>query len=296
MRLTANFANSTLNGRITGIEVRRGGESERSDWPDTTYFSIDDGNIVNGQFTATLTGEDSNANAAMDESLDGYEGSVLGEFYGPAAEEVGGVFNASRDDRVLIGWLGGAQFDPDRLAGSARTAVSVGVDRDFSASTSQLTDDTSVTTVESDGADGFYVTYMFDGAEQRIHLPMSGYDPVDSLYSNEGEGSPEVGVWEQASSYRVTSEFDHFSVNGWYVWKFVDETDGSQTTVDTWRGHMVYGNPNRSPAHRHCRLHRAGVHERLVEDRSQQRHRSRSSLRQLGPDGEFRRQRDHRNA
>ena len=241
LRLTANFANSTLDGRITGIQVRRGGESQRSDWPDTTYFSIDDGRIVNGQFTATLTGEDSNANASMDESLSGYEGDVLGEFYGPAAEEVGAVFTASRDDRALVGWLGGTGIDPGRHAGSPRTPLSVGVDRDFSASTSQLTD-ASVTAVESDGADGFYVTYVVDGAQQRVHLPLSGYDPVDRLYIRDGR--PEYGIWEDADSYQPSPEFDYFSVNGWYAYDYEGEIDtDSEVPLNVWRGHMVYGEP-----------------------------------------------------
>ena len=196
---------------------------------------------MDGQFTADLTGMDSNANAPMDESLRGYEGGVLGEFYGPAAEEVGGVFNASRGDRVMVGWLGGSQFDPDRLARSPRTAVSVGVDRDFSASTSQLTDAASVTTVESDGAEGFHVTYMVDGAAQRIHLPVSGYDPGDRIF--ETEGPPDYGIWEDARSYRKSAEFDYLSVNGWYVWNYEDASDGTRTTLDARRGYMVYGDP-----------------------------------------------------
>ena len=175
----------------------------------------------------------------MDESLSGYGGDVLGEFYGPAAEEVGGVFNASRDDRVMIGWLGGAQFDPDRLAASPRTAVSVGVDRDFSASTSQLTDTTSVTAVESDGADGFYVTYMVDGAAQRIHLPVSVYDQGDY----DIEGPPGYGIWQQASSFNKQAEFDHLSVNGWYIWNYDEAPDGTQTTTAVQEGFMVYGEP-----------------------------------------------------
>ena len=241
LRLTADFAGSTLDGRITAIEVKKGAESNYTDWPETTYLAIDEGKIMDGQFTAKLTGMDTNANAPMDESLSGYEGDVLGEFYGPAAEEVGGVFNASRDDRVMIGWLGGTQFDPGRLAGSSRAAVSVGVDRDFSSLTSQLTDAASVTAVESDGADGFYVTYMVDGAAQRIHLPVSVYDPGDTIF--ETEGPPAYGIWEQADSYRKSAEFDHFSVNGWYVWKYEDEDDESRTTLDAWSGHMVYGDP-----------------------------------------------------
>ena len=53
-------------------------------------FKITDGRIVNGQFTATLTGMDSNPNAPLDRSVRGYLGAILGEFYGPGAEEVGG--------------------------------------------------------------------------------------------------------------------------------------------------------------------------------------------------------------
>ena len=241
LRLTADFTGSTLDGRITDIRVRRQTESNPSDWPETTWLAIDDGRIVNGQFTATLTGMDSDANAPMDESLRGYEGGVLGEFYGPAAEEVGGVFNASRDDRVMIGRLGGARFDPDRLARISRTAVSVAVDRDFSASTSQLTDAAGVTTVRSDGADGFHVTYMVDGARQRIHLPVSGYDPGDRLYTT--EGPPDYGIWDAADSYDRSSEFDYLSVNGWYVWNYEVASDGTRTTLDARRGHMVYGRP-----------------------------------------------------
>ena len=240
LSLTADFAGSTLEGRITNIEVRKGNESNRTDWPASTYLAIGDGKIVDGQFTANLTGMDSNANAPMDESLSGYEGGVLGEFYGPAAEEVGGVFNASRDDRVLHGWLGGVQFDPDRLAASVRTAVSVGVDRDFSASTSQLTDAASVTAVESDGADGFYVTYMVDGAAQRIHLPVSVYDHGDRRYDI--EGPPGYGIWGQASSF-YKAEFDHLSVNGWFIWNYDEESDGTPTTTGVQEGFMVYGEP-----------------------------------------------------
>lgn len=64
---------------------------------------IHDGKIMDGQFAAKLTGMDSDANAPMDMTVSGYEGGILGEFYGPAAEEVGGVWNASREDRVMAG-------------------------------------------------------------------------------------------------------------------------------------------------------------------------------------------------
>ena len=110
LRLTANFDERSLEGRISDIRIRPDNPRVWSDLPDTTYFVIDDGRIVDGQFTASLTGMDSNANAAMDEkTVRGYEGGVLGEFYGPSAEEVGGVLNASRDDRVMAGAFGGGK-------------------------------------------------------------------------------------------------------------------------------------------------------------------------------------------
>ena len=105
--LMANFDEHTLSGSVDGIRSRsRDSSGTRLPWedlPDTTGFMIHDGQIVDGQFTASLTGMDSNANAPMDMTVDGFEGGMLGEFYGPEAEEVGGVFNATRGDRVLAG-------------------------------------------------------------------------------------------------------------------------------------------------------------------------------------------------
>ena len=109
LRLTANFDESSLEGRISDIRTWGQDESAWSNLPGTTWFEIDDGQIVDGQFTASLTGMDSNANAPMNGTVRGYEGGVLGEFYGPEAAEVGGVLNASRDDRVMAGAFGGVK-------------------------------------------------------------------------------------------------------------------------------------------------------------------------------------------
>ena len=92
MRIVANFDMRALMGRVYGIEgtPRGAGSADRVDWP-TSSFTLTDGRIVNGQFTATLTGLDSDPNTPLDESVRGFIGHVLGEFYGPNAEEVGGV-------------------------------------------------------------------------------------------------------------------------------------------------------------------------------------------------------------
>ena len=109
LRLTANFDESSLEGRISDIAVRPDDPRVWSDLPTTTHFEISDGHIVDGQFTATLTGMDSNANAPMNETVRGYEGGVLGEFYGPDAAEVAGVLNATREDQVMAGAFGGVK-------------------------------------------------------------------------------------------------------------------------------------------------------------------------------------------
>ncbi len=99
LHLSANFDMSKLEGRIHSIRGSQPGQSSVNDrvlWP-TSYFTISDGRIVNGQFTAVLTGHDSNQDAEFNESVRGYMGHILGEFFGPNAEEVGAVINASRD-------------------------------------------------------------------------------------------------------------------------------------------------------------------------------------------------------
>ena len=115
MRLVANFDMSRLEGRIDAIR-NRDSSGRRVDWP-TSSFKITNVQIQGGQFTATLIGRDSDPNASFDQSVRGFSGAVLGEFYGPNADEVGGVVAAERDgngdahDRVLYGYFGGKNIE-----------------------------------------------------------------------------------------------------------------------------------------------------------------------------------------
>ena len=59
-------------------------------------IAISGGEFDGSRFTADWTGEDTNANSAPEDSVRGFSGKMLGEFYGPAAEEVAGVINGSR--------------------------------------------------------------------------------------------------------------------------------------------------------------------------------------------------------
>lgn len=79
-----DFSESALNGIVTGLRQRPFGSDNYSNMRDTNSFEITDAEILDGRFTAKLEGKDSDENAMMDEqSVLGYVGDVLGEFYGP---------------------------------------------------------------------------------------------------------------------------------------------------------------------------------------------------------------------
>ena len=105
LSLTANFDANTLDEIVSGIHTREQNEANSSTLTATTQFEIANGQIADAQFTVTPTGVDTNAAVALDETVRGYEGHVLGEFYGPAAEEIRGVFGASHDEdhRMMSG-------------------------------------------------------------------------------------------------------------------------------------------------------------------------------------------------
>ena len=93
----ADLDEGDITGRVTGF--RRGdGDTRRANWEtlaDTNVIEIV-GSIVDGHFTADWEGHDSGGVPA-EGSLGGFTGTMLGEFYGPAGEEVGGVLRGHRD-------------------------------------------------------------------------------------------------------------------------------------------------------------------------------------------------------
>ena len=240
LNLTANFGASSLEGIIRHIRARRPGESSYSRLSDTTaHFEIGDGQIVDGQFVATLTGM-GDQNAPADETVRGYNGSVLGEFYGPAAEEVGGVLNASSDahNRVLAGYFAGRQLDSTVPEGDL-SVLSVAVDRDFSGLNAHIDDVAEVAAIESDDVGGFRVTYLVDGVEQEIHLEARDYGSHPDFSTNYHDriGDRSYWLWNPVS-YSLVPEFDYFDVKGWSV---QDWEAGSTASLHISRGFAVYG-------------------------------------------------------
>lgn len=228
IRLAANFDLGTLEGRIINIRGQAPGVRDYEAWS-TSRFEITNGRIVNGQFTATLAGVETDPDAPDDASLRGFSGAILGEFYGPGAEEVGGVLNATRDlegednDRTLTGFIGGKE----PATGLDEMPISAGVDRGGYSSASPsiaLQDDGNrVTRIAGDGAGGFLVTYAVDGVEQpEVHLETAdvGADsrlPITYFKRND---TTAYYLYSETGSIGGVPEFDHFDVKGWFEFAY----------------------------------------------------------------------------
>ena len=114
VHLQANFDDGQVSGRIDGLQFQPQGES-RYALPDGNVVDIASTPIGEARFAADWVGNDSNRNAAPHETIDGFSGTLIGEFYGPAADELGGVLSGRRaatdtaPEQYLIGGFGGSQ-------------------------------------------------------------------------------------------------------------------------------------------------------------------------------------------
>ena len=109
--LVMNFSANSLVGQVNNIRLQAPGESGYSDAPASTGFDIAGGAIVDGRFSASITGTDSVADAPIERSMRGFSGGMIGAVYGPGGEEVGAAFTASRNmegsDMVMLGHIVG---------------------------------------------------------------------------------------------------------------------------------------------------------------------------------------------
>ena len=98
LTLNADFGAGTVGGRLDRFEVRQAGSSTYGP-PNDNVANISNGKISNNKFTAGLT------------STVGFSGDMAGHFYGPAAEEVGGVWSGTNSVRntVVHGFFGGSK-------------------------------------------------------------------------------------------------------------------------------------------------------------------------------------------
>ena len=181
VRLTVDFGEGSLDGDIRGFRVREPGQAVVT-LPPTVYAEIEDGQIADGRFTATWTW------AQVSPGEGAFAGNVLGEFYGPNAEEVGAVLNGANDDEVIAGVIGGVRPTPSVPAGDL-AVLSSGSYQDVSDSTATAAT-ASVTAIAGDGADGFDLTYTIGADTHQVQLGADdfGADTVAGRERNYYEG------------------------------------------------------------------------------------------------------------
>ena len=110
LHMQANFDYGQVSGLIDGLQFQPQGD-DRYALPDGNVVDIASTPIGEAGFVAEWVGNDPNQNAAPHETIGGFSGTLIGEFYGPTADELGGVLSGRRDatDEYLIGGFGGLQ-------------------------------------------------------------------------------------------------------------------------------------------------------------------------------------------
>ena len=125
--LEADFDDMTMSGAIDSIEVQmRDANNDRLPYvamPASNSFAIAVDAIRAGGFAGTVTGVDTAATSPGDldaGTVAGYEAHLIGNFYGPSAEEAGAVFSGASEahGRTLTGFIvsgtgaGGGMAEP----------------------------------------------------------------------------------------------------------------------------------------------------------------------------------------
>ena len=247
VRIVANFDMSSLSGRIFSVRGSEPGSGDRGSWP-TSSFSITNGQINSeGQFTATLTGLDSDSSVPFSESVRGFVGQILGQFFGPNAEELGGVVSASRDvtgtdnDLNLYGFITSVGFGPAKTLGS--TGFIAGMYRDFSGGTSQLRESNAMATVERT-AGGWIVTV--NGREFELSdSDLGSFPGFPDVYVATVSEREDAWFWTNTKGFwKKTQEFNHFDVKGWSF----SELSSPGNYINSTRDIIVHGDVTSSSA------------------------------------------------
>ena len=180
LTLAADLSDSSMSGSVNRMRYKLDGGS-RSDMSEDNRLDITNGRIVNGRFVADWQGQGPEGGIA--DTVRGLEGQILGEFYGPGAEEVAGVVNGQRaatgsdSGQTVHGQFSGSRDDgvidvsgPTFSAHGAQVARH----RDWRDLKQRITSDPAetdsarVTSIEQVSGGGYQVTYVIDGIEQVI--------------------------------------------------------------------------------------------------------------------------------
>ena len=115
--LEANFKEGEISGRIDALRVRVRGAEAFQGLLEGNSIDIASTPIDEARMVAEWSGNDPDENAAPHEIIRGFKGTLIGEFYGPSADEVGGVLSgrlaatATTPEQFLIGSFGSSHPD-----------------------------------------------------------------------------------------------------------------------------------------------------------------------------------------
>ena len=179
LTLEADFSGSSISGVVNELESRRRG-GDLDDMSADNRIDITGGRIVNGRFVADWTGQGPEGGPV--ETVRGMEGQILGEFYGPGAEEVAGVVNGRRaatssdPAQVINGHFSGNGDDGLIVVGEPTLSdhgPQITRYRDLRNPKPRITDPPGtarVTSIEQNNSGGYRVTYVVDGREMVIEF------------------------------------------------------------------------------------------------------------------------------
>ena len=93
LRLQADFDRAVVTGRVENFEVRESRSSDYDNMRPGNSVVIWGGRISGNKITASWRGEDTNPADDENYSVRGFSGTMNGRFFGPAAEEAGGLID-----------------------------------------------------------------------------------------------------------------------------------------------------------------------------------------------------------
>ena len=119
IHLQADFAAGEIGGKIDALHIQHRVADAFQALPEGNAIDIASVPIDEARITAQWIGNDGNANAPPHETIGGFAGTLIGDFYGPRADEAGGVLSGRRaatttnPEQFLMGAFGASRSDPE---------------------------------------------------------------------------------------------------------------------------------------------------------------------------------------
>ena len=117
IHLEADFSAGKISGRIDALRVKVRGSRAFQALAEGNSIDIASGPIGEAQAVAEWIGTGTNENSGAHEAIRGFTGTLIGEFYGPSADEIGGVLSgrlaatATTPEQYFIGSFGSSRPD-----------------------------------------------------------------------------------------------------------------------------------------------------------------------------------------